>query len=316
MKLVKIIQSNRRIVVGTHFDPDGDAICSSLAIARFVRLHTGRNPFLFCLSFIPGRYGFLLRGRQFTNRLPDFDRLILIDAPGIDRVFPDYAEHRDRYPTAKIVNIDHHKSNNRFGALNIVDENASSACEIVYRIFSRTGIRVTRPLAEIFYAGIYAETGGFLYPNTTRVALKIASDLVGIGIDAGDIAKKLNAKSLPGTRLLSQVLNTIEIRRGVGSMVLTRRMLDSSGADMVDSENFVSFIQAIIGVRVSVFLREEKNGTRLSLRSDGIVDVDKIARPFGGGGHRLAAGIRMKQPFPVARRLILKAIFRALKKKD
>jgi phosphoesterase RecJ-like protein len=315
MKLVKILQSNRRIVVGTHFDPDGDAICSSLAIARFVRLHTDRNPVLFCLSPIPGRYSFLLRGRRFTNLLPDFDRLILIDAPGIDRVLPDYAEHRDRYPSAKIVNIDHHKSNNRFGALNIIDENASSACEIVYRIFSRTGIRVTRPLAEIFYAGIYAETGGFLYPNTTRVALKTASELVGIGIDAGDIAKKLNAKSLTGTRLLSQVLNTIEIRRGVGTMVLTRRMLESSGADMVDSENFVSFIQAIIGVRISVFLREETNGTRLSLRSDGIVDVDKIARPFGGGGHRLAAGIRMKQPFPVARRLILKAIFRELEKK-
>jgi len=314
MKLIKIIESNRRIVVGTHFDPDGDAICSSLAIARFVRLHTGRSPALYCLSPIPGRYGFLLRGRRFTDRLPTFDLLILIDAPGIDRVIPYYAENPGRYPSAKIVNIDHHKSNNCFGGLNLIDENASSACEIVYRIFTRTGTRVTRPLAEIFYAGIYAETGGFLYPNTTGPALQTASDLIGIGIDAGDIAKKLNAKSLAGTRLLSRVLNTIKIHRGVGTMVLTRRMLNASGAEMVDSENFVSFIQAITDVRVSVFLREEKNGTRLSLRSDGIVDVDKIARPFGGGGHRLAAGIRMKKPFAVARRLILKAIFQELKK--
>lgn len=315
MKLIRIIKNNHRIVVGTHFDPDGDAICSSLTIARFVSHQTGRNPILYCLSPIPDRYGFLLRGRRFIDRLPAFDLLILIDAPAIDRVIPSYAETPARFPVQRIVNIDHHKSNKRFGALNLVDENASSACEIVYRIFTRAGIRVTRPLAEIFYAGIYAETGGFLYPNTTQAALKTAADLVGTGIDAGNIAKKLNAKNLTGTRLLSRVLNTIEIRCGVGSMVLTRRMLDSSGADMVDSENFVSFIQAIIGVRVSVFLREEKNGTRLSLRSDGIVDVDKLARPFGGGGHRLAAGIRMKEPFPVARRLILKAIFRELKKR-
>jgi phosphoesterase RecJ-like protein len=248
--------------------------------------------------------------------LPAFDLLILIDAPGIDRVFSDYAEHRNRFPSARIVNIDHHKSNNRFGALNILDARASSACEIVYRLFKKSDSRITRILAEIFYAGIYAETGGFLYPNTTRTALRTASDLVGFGIDAGAIAKKLNAKTLAGTRLLSRVLNTIEIQGGVGTMVLTRRMLTDSGAEMVDSENFVSFIQAINGVRVSVFLREEKNGTRVSLRSDGITDVDKIARPFGGGGHRLAAGVRMKHPYSAARKMILKAIFRKLKKKS
>jgi phosphoesterase RecJ-like protein len=316
MKLVEIIKSSRRIVVGTHFDPDGDAICSSLAIARLVGAYSGRPPALFCLSPIPERYNFLLRGRRFTVRMPAFDRLILIDAPGIDRVVPDHARHGERYQRSRIVNIDHHQSNNRFGGLNLVDEHASSACEIVYRIFVRTGIRITRPLAEIFYAGIYAETGGFLYSNTTGTALRIASELINIGVDAGAIAKKLNAKTLTGTRLLSRVLDTIRIQRGVGTMVLTRRMLEKCGADMVDSENFVSFIQAINGVRVSVFLREEKSGTRLSLRSDGIIDVDKIARPFGGGGHRLAAGIRMKQTVPSARRLVLKAIFLELKKTD
>jgi len=316
MRLVETIKHSRRIVVGTHFDPDGDAICSSLTIARLVQIHSGRRPTLFCRSPIPGRYDFVLRNRRFTDRMPAFDLLILIDAPGIDRVIPDHARHRDLYLKCKIVNIDHHKSNNRFGVLNLIDEHASSACEIVYRIFIRSGLRITRPLAEIFYTGIYAETGGFLYSNTTGTALRIASKLIDIGVDAGAVAKKLNAKTRAGTRLLSRVLDTIQIQRGVGTMVLTRRMLEKCGADMVDSENFVSFIQAINGVRVSVFLREEKHGTRLSLRSDGVVDVDKIARPFGGGGHRLAAGIRMKQPFPAARRLILKAIFRELRKQD
>jgi phosphoesterase RecJ-like protein len=314
MKLIRIIKDNRRIVIGTHFDPDGDAICSSLAFAHLVRHYHRRRPVLFCRSPIPGRFRFLLQDWRFTNRLPPFDLLVLIDSAGISRVFPDYGEHTGHYPSDKIVNIDHHKSNELFGAVKIVDENASSACEIVYRLYKKLGLGISRSRAEIFYAGVYAETGGFQYPNTTPAALRVAADLIAIGVDPGRIAKRLNAKTLAGTRLLSRVLNTIEIQRGVGTMILTQRMLKDSRAVMGDSENFVSFLQAINGVRISVFLREEKDCTRLSLRSDGIADVDKITHSFGGGGHRLAAGVRMKESYPVAKKLILRAIFRELKK--
>jgi phosphoesterase RecJ-like protein len=127
--------------------------------------------------------------------------------------------------------------------------------------------------------------------------------------------KKLNAKTLSGTLLLSKVLNTIEIKNGVGVMYLTQDMLKRNRAKMPDSENFVSFLQAIKNVRVSFFLREEREGTRISLRSDGVIDVDKLARKYGGGGHRLAAGIKIKKNINSAKQDILRAILKEIKKK-
>lgn len=315
MNFTRILRRNRRIVVGTHCDPDGDAICSSLAIGRMVQEVTGKRPILYCASPIPYRYHFLLGDWCFSRRRPAFDLLILIDAAGISRVFRDFDRHPEKYPSAKIINIDHHRSNERFGMLQMIDEDASSACEIVYRLYQRLRIPVDQETAGIFYAGIYAETGGFVYPNTTRTAFLIAADLVGRGLEPGTIAKRLNAKTASGTMLLSRVLRTIRIDQGIGTMVLTQTMLRRSRAEMVDSENFISFLQAIRDVRVSVFLREERGGTRLSLRSDGSLDVDQIARRFGGGGHRLAAGIRMKVNYRRARQLIQQAIRQGLSEK-
>ena len=314
MNFIRILKSSQRIVVGTHYDPDGDAICSTLAIGRLIVRAIGHRPVLFCASPIPRRYHFLLGNWQFVRRRPIYDLLILIDSAGIARVFEDFARRPERYPFSKIINIDHHQSNDRFGMLQIIDEHASSACEIVYRLYRRLRMPVDRETADILYAGIYAETGGYMYPNTTRTAFRIAADLVGKGVDPGTTAKRLNAKTAAGTMLLSRVLETIRIKQGVGTMVLTQRMLHESRAEMVDSENFVSFLQAIRDVRVSVFLREEREGTRLSLRSDGLLDVDQIAQQFGGGGHRLAAGIRMKTGYRRARCLVQKAILEELRK--
>jgi phosphoesterase RecJ-like protein len=126
----------------------------------------------------------------------------------------------------------------------------------------------------------------------------------------------MNAKTLGGTKLLTKVLETIEVKDGVAIMYLHQDMLKRSSAEMSDSENFISFLQAIKGVRVSMFLREEKDGTRVSLRSDGIIDVDKLARQYGGGGHRLAAGLRLSKNVHATKREILKAILQTIKKQS
>lgn len=317
-KLVKIIKSNKQIVVGTHIDPDCDGICAALSCAALVKFYKKIKPMLFCYSPIPRKYYFLLNDYKFRNRLTDFDLLILVDSTDISRVLPVINTNKKnsiRFNDKTIINIDHHKSNDQFGNLKIIDENASSACEIIYQIFNSLKIRITRRLAEIFYSGIYNETGGFVYPNTTKKVLQIAAELIDTGVKPGPLVKKLNAKTAQGTSLLSKVLNTIEIKNGLGIMYLTQRMLVNNRANMADSENFISFLQAIDGVSVSVFLREEKNGTRISLRSDGVVDVDEIAQRFGGGGHRLAAGIRMKEDLATAKKKIQNAIQQALRRR-
>lgn len=309
---VKLIKRSKRIVIGTHIDPDGDGICAALSCAALVKNYKKTKPVLFCFSPIPKKYRFLLGTDKFTNRLTNFDLLILVDSADIARVFPDIDKNSFNAKFKIIINIDHHKSNERFGTLTIIDEKASSACEIIYQIFKKLKLKINRRLAEIFYSGIYNETGGFVYDNTTEKALGIAAQLVRDGLKPAPLVKKLNVKTVQGTLLLSEVLNTIEIKHGIGMMYLTQEMLMKSRACMADSENFISFLQAISGVRVSVFLREEKEGTRLSLRSDGPVDVNKIAQRFGGGGHRLAAGFRMKKDLLTAKRAVFGAILEEL----
>lgn len=312
--LVQKIKNNKNIVVATHRDPDGDGIAAALASAYLVKHYKRKKPILFCHSRIPLKYQFLLGDWEFTRKVPDFDLLVAVDSADISRIFPKIAE--DKLKGAAIINIDHHRSNNSFGALRIIDETASSACEIIYFIFRNLKIRISKALAEIFYCGIYNETGGFVYPNTTKEALQIASELVGLGVQPGPLVKQMNAKTLGGTKLLTKVLETIEVKDGVAIMYLHQDMLKRSSADMSDSENFISFLQAIKGVRVSMFLREEKDGTRISLRSDGIIDVDKLARQYGGGGHRLAAGLRLRKNVHAAKKEILRAILHRIKNKS
>lgn len=313
-RLIQTITSSKKIVVATHRDPDGDGIAAALACAFLVKHFKRRRPILFCHSRIPLRYRFLLGDWQFTRHVPDFDLLIAVDSAGISRIFPRITE--DDLKDKAIINIDHHQSNNSFGTLRIIEETASSACEIIYFIFKKLKININKALADIFYCGVYNETGGFVYPNTTKEVLLMASELVGLGVEPDLLVKKMNAKTLSGTKLLTKVLNTIEVKNGVAIMYLCQDMLKRSSAEMSDSENFISFLQAMDGVRVSLFLREEKDGTRVSLRSDGIIDVDKLAREYGGGGHRLAAGLRLRKNLHAAKGEILKAVLSAMGKKS
>jgi phosphoesterase RecJ-like protein len=312
-KLVRIIKKSKKILIATHIDPDADGICAALSCSYLVTRYKKHKPALFCYSPIPAKYNFLLGNQRFTRSLPEFDLLIAVDSAGISRIFPNekYLK-RARLDSKVVANIDHHKSNDAFGIFKIIEENVSSACEIIYEIFKKLRIPVSRQLADIFFCGIYSETGGFVYPNTTEESLKIAGELVGFGVKTDSLVKKMNAKTLSGTILLSKVLNTIEIADGIGMMHVTQRMLKSSHARMADSENFVSFLNAINNVHIAVFLREEKDGVRISLRSDGIIDVDELARRFGGGGHRLAAGVRIKMDLREAKQTLLKTIRRAL----
>ncbi len=294
-RLIRTIKQSKYICVATHFDPDCDGICSSLLMANLINFYTGVKPKLFCASLIPGKYQFLLKGYRFGQTLGKCDLIVAVDSAGIDRIFPaDEFNHKELGSSKIIVNIDHHKSNRQFGDIAIIDEKASSACEIIYRLYRKLNLAIDKHHAEIFYAGIYNETGGFVYPNTTTSALKICAELIAIGINPAELVKKLNIKTIAGTKLLSDVLGTISIKNSVGSMYLDQKMLRKHHALMSESENFISFLQAIQGVRISAFFREEEGEIRISLRSDGILDVNDFARKYGGGGHRLAAGIRIK----------------------
>lgn len=313
--LKKTVAASKRIVVATHVDPDGDGVCAALAGASLIAKCGGRVAGLYCPSLVPQKYSFLMAGRKFTRRPPPHDLLVAVDSAGLDRIFPHGRPGTGRRPPPPIINIDHHRSNTRFGSLNYVDTRASSACEIVYRLFGTLRVKVSPADARVLFGGLFVETGGFAYANTTRPAMNMAAELVNIGITPAPIVKKLQVRTLSATRLLSAVLATIEVSDGIGTMELTLDMLRGTGAQPSDSEHFISFLQATSGVRVSLFFREGKSATRVSLRSDGSVDADRIARRFGGGGHRVASGVRLARGLNATKRLLLAAVKKALRRR-
>lgn len=302
-RLIKTIASSKRILIATHLDPDGDAVGAVLALNYLVRSHH-RTPQVYCVDAVPDRYKFLKGSSLFQQAYRPYDLLIIADTANLKRITPDFEPLHNR-----IINIDHHKSNDITGIVRIVDGDSSSTCEIIYRLFVQNRFKITPYLAEVLYTGVFADTGGFTYANANQNALKTAQELVGHGAHPYHIARCVAMRSEAGVRLMGMVLSTLEVKQGIALSYLSQTMLDLTGARTSDSENFVSIPLGIEGIKVSILFREDENGKlRVSLRSDGEVDVDRIASQFGGGGHRTAAGLRTAKPLKEVKKKLLAAI--------
>ncbi len=302
-KLRRLIQGNKKILVATHLDPDGDAISAALALNYFVQ-SLNRTPLLYCIDPVPEKYLFLPGANRFKSSYKPYDLLIIVDTAKLSRIGPGFKPRSD-----KIINIDHHKSNERFGILKIINSKASSTCEIIYEVLKASKFKIASQLAEILYTGIYSDTGGFIYANTTQAALKVAQELIAIGARPYYIARRLNTRSESALRLLGMVLNTLIVDRGIASIRLTKEMLNKAKAKVSDSENFVSLLLTIEAVKVAIFFREGEDGKlKISLRSDGSIDVDCVAAKFGGGGHKMAAGLRTSRQLSDIKKEIVKTI--------
>ncbi len=305
-QILKILKGHKRFLVVSHIDPDGDVICAILALDWLLKKWR-KQTWLFSKGSVPSRYHFL----------PDIDRIhssipkhfhpqvvVVLDTPSEARTglaLPN---------GIPIINIDHHPSNLRFGTANWVEDRASSTSELLYRLIKKAAVKMDPKLGFIIYTGIVAETGGFSYPNTTSETLETGARLLRFGFSPDGVSAKLNVTSSKNLRLLSRVLATLEVRNGIASIHLSRAVRGSLriSREDLDSDNFIRFPMMVRGVKVAIFLREEKKDlTRVSLRSQGEIDVDQVAQSLGGGGHRTAAGVKINKPLRWAKREVWKA---------
>jgi bifunctional oligoribonuclease and PAP phosphatase NrnA len=206
-----------------------------------------------------------------------------------------------------ILNIDHHHDNTRFGTLNLVCSTASSTAEMVWRLSKELDVVITPEIAKALYVGLVTDTGRFMYENTTPMAHQMASELIAAGVEPHRVYRELY-EDLPFRRLqlLQRALASVE-RHDDGAMTvahLTKQDYEETGALETDSEGVVDHMRAVEGTRVAVLVRElladDREGMRkVSLRAtDASVDVSRIARSFGGGGHPQAAGFSTATPYP------------------
>ena len=306
---VAFLRRAKRVLITSHSAPDGDAIGSELGLLELAeRLGvTGavvnRDPHPASLAFLPGLDRVTVQDAPPAGFERDFDLVVTLECPGLDR--PDLAG-LDRLP---ILNIDHHLANERYGALDFVDEEAPAVGEMVLAMAAAAGVPVSPAMATCLYTALVTDTGDFRYSNATPRAFAAAARLVAAGAAPHVIAEALH-EHVPErvVRLTAAVLGTLELLAGGRLALITcdRAMLDAAGARPEDTESLINVPRAIDGVQVAVLLKTfPPNGVRASLRSRGVVDVQAVARRFGGGGHRAAAGCTITLPAERARQALL-----------
>lgn len=288
-----LVDSHRRFWVTTHVHPDGDGLASMLMV-RALLTQLGKGVVCLLDDPVPGKFDFLEGIEQVRTDVDagmpfDPEVVIVVDSSCPSRLGRVEARVFTGVP---LINIDHHASNEGFGTVNLIEGEASSAAEVVYRLFSLWPVEITPSLATLVYTGIVCDTGRFIFPNTSARALSICADMVKWGASPSDIAEKIYYRSSQTTVLgLAQALSTLafHFEGKAASMSLSQAFLRDHGP--IDTEGFVDHLLAIDGTEVEFFMVERAPGQfRVSFRSKNLVNVDEVAQAFGGGGHRRAAG--------------------------
>jgi bifunctional oligoribonuclease and PAP phosphatase NrnA len=292
------LREHDRFLVVTHENPDGDALGSLLATTLALR-QLGKDALMFLSGDapLPREYAFMqLDGLR--RELPDDMEervLVAVDCAKVDRIGPDRApEERARL----VVNIDHHHDNSRFGDINLIAPEASSTGELLRDVFHELGVELTAEIAEPLYIALVTDTGRFQYSSTTPKSYRLAAELIEAGADFHAVFKQVyESLELAKLKLLARALDRTRVIEG-GRMIvshLLRTDFAEVGAVEAYSEGIIDFLRAVEGAELAVLIREPPRDTgparRVSLRASiDELDVSAIARAFGGGGHRQAAG--------------------------
>jgi len=291
------LRSADNLLLITHEHPDGDAIGSLVAAHRILAAVGIDAPILVPAEDEPAaEYHFLVPWDNAVRELPEDlsgTTLVMLDCGNLER---SAAGERGANASA-IVNIDHHHDNTRFGSINHVVDTASCTAEIVWNLAAELGAEVDQLTATALYVGLVTDTGRFMYDNTGPAAHQMASDLIRIGVPVAAMFRRIyEGIPIGKARLLGRALNNIE-RHSDGRLTLT--WLSREDFDQVEaidgwSEGIIDHLRSIEGTEVAAVIREPIGNPeikRISLRAaNDDVDVSRIARAGGGGGHRGAAG--------------------------
>ena len=315
-EVAKLLATGRRFLLTGHRNPDGDALGSALGLALALEAAgkearvVMRDRWSFAYSKMPAISRVAVVETLPADWPSGWDALFTMECPEADRAgWPNLLQ-------GKVVNVDHHPGNTRYGALNLVDLPAAATGEIVSDLLDILGWPLTADIATNLWVSLVTDTGSFRYSNTTPKALALGARLVAEGAQPGPVNEFLfEAAPLSSLKLEALVLGTLELHAGgtVATVELPRRFFDESGAKEADTEGLVNRARGIEGVRAAALIREGEDGEiRCSLRSKGTVDVRSVAVLHAGGGHRNAAGCRMPGTLASAKAMLVPQISAAV----
>lgn len=332
----EVFKTADSFVIAGHIHPDGDAIGSVLGLGLALR-DLGRDVVIISAQHVPHLYRFLPGSelvqtgaevlRQLAPASPAaasaslqakrFHCAVLLDCASLERVGKEIASIVGHCET--LINIDHHISNTRFGAINIVDTGASATGEILYQMLSGLEIGISAQVATNLYAAITSDTGSFQYQNTTSRCHQVASTLLDLGADHHRVHQHFNEhRTLPGIRLLEKGLSTLTLEHDgqIAWMALSRRLFADTGANLEDSDDFINYPKSIDGVEIGILFKEiDDHEVRVGFRSKSFADVNLLAGRFGGGGHERASGCTVRGALADVEALVVSAAGDYLQKK-
>lgn len=308
---VRILRECDDFLIAGHVNPDGDclgcmcALC--LALESLGKRVTAVSP-----EGVPELYRFLPARERIQSNVPSgrtFGAAVVVDCENLDRLGP----VKEILPRCqRLLEIDHHPGGDRGSDVQVIDPHAASSGEIVYRLLREAGIRVDQRIAECLLTAVVTDTGSFRFSNTQAETLRVAADLVEAGASPGKVAHRVyETRSLSSTKLLGMALSTLRMAANgrIAYACVTREHMDSSSAVEAETEGIVNYMRSVKGAHVGILFRECLDGsTRVSLRSRDGMDISQVARLFGGGGHRTAAGCTIERPLNEAVDLVVSAV--------
>ncbi len=289
-KVISVLTEKSSFLVVGHINPESDAIGSGIALALALR-GMGKTAEVINRDPLPQRLFFMEHEGVLFQRseIKEADAVILVDCGSMNR-----SGLLIKKPKAILINIDHHFTNTLYGDINWINQEASATGEMIYDLLKKMPVVITPSIATALYATLIGDTGSFRNNHTTPKSLRMGAALIECGADPVQIARALfESNSLGKLRLLADVLEKIEVSpdEKTAWIRVTREQLQRAETTDADLEDFIDYPKSLEGIEVAVFFKEiDPRQYQISFRSQGKVDVSALAKRFGGGGHRNAAG--------------------------
>ncbi len=288
----RILDENQTFDILVHKNPDGDTLGSGFALCRVLR-NMGKRANILTSDGFPPRYAFLYDGYEEDADVGEnTDCVIAVDIA--DTVLMGRKLEKYTCDGAVDLCIDHHISNRMYAKQTLLDGSASATALILYRLFKETGIVIDRQTAVCLYTGIATDTGCFKYENTTPEAHIAAAELMGLGLDYADINRRmfdLRTKSRLAVEQLAMSKIEYDFGGRMSMIVVTKQMIDESGADEAEFDGLAALPLNIEGVDIGITVKQrDVDRYKLSVRTNDKLNASEFCKGFGGGGHIRAAG--------------------------
>lgn len=314
IRVLEMLAGARSVLISGHVRPDGDALGSAVALGRLLTQQDVQVTIAADLDHL-GSPGFLKDFAPITSlevaAQGTYDFVTMLDCGACDRIPRPLRPLTEKRP---VLNIDHHRTNTRFGAVNWVDGAASSTAEMIWKLARRSRWQLDRETAEALWVGLITDTGRFAHDQTRPSTLRCGADLLKYGVRTSWINDHLYGSfSREVLEIKRRAFNSLEVWQGgdVAVVTLTGRDFVETGCSKADAEDVVEIPRSLAGSRVAIFFYESKPDegvTRLSIRTRAPLEALTLATQYGGGGHARAAGCTVKAPLAEAIPLVRAAV--------